>query len=704
MFDKLRQKASPRSKVHYGLGEDEKLKRRSYLQFTLLAAGLGMLCGAVAIGFRFLVEGMTGLFGTGNPGLHTWPVYLLIILIPALGGLCAGLIISRWAPEAKGHGVPEVMEAMALKGGRMRMRVIGAKAMASAVTIGSGGSAGREGPIVHMSSALGSSLGSRLGLTTYHVRILVGCGAAGAISATFNTPLAGIIFAIELILPEIRTRSFIPVVLTSVFANITSWSLLRYLGFGEVFVFGGRGGEALAFHLQHPMELGFYLLLGLAAGLVAILFTRSLYSTEDAFDRLSIPSAAKPAIGGLIVGVVGVVIFHQTGDFRVFGIGYDSIRWVLDFEVGDLAWGLFFTLVALVLLKVLSTSLTLGSGGSGGVFAPSLCMGAMLGGAIGVAVNLIPLPFDVGHPGAYALVGMAAVFAGASRATLTAIIIIFEMTGDYFIIIPLMFACVIADGVAAWGFRESIYTMKLKRRGVRLDMDREADIMEQISVREIMHRKVQTVPPDLPLEKLRDRMMDTGHMGFPVVEPPRVSDGDDGKAKRAKGQRMVGIVTHRDFQKAWEKGRCDATVGDVMTRDVVTITPSMTLEDVLLHTGWRPLNHLPVVDHDRPGELIGFVTKGDILRAYRFRRYSLYEQSTALTRNERRRKRRREDERRRKLRELREIAECAAGPGRGSRESDTAEGAGAGGGKKPATTRRAPGRRGRGGQGRDREV
>jgi CIC family chloride channel protein len=290
-------------------------------------------------------------------------------------------------------------------------------------------------------------------------------------------------------------------------------------------------------------------------------------------------------------------------------------------------------------------------------------MGAMLGGAFGVAVNLMELPFQVGHPGAYALVGMAAVFAGASRATLTSIVIIFEMTGDYYIIIPLMFACVIADGVGALFLKDSIYTTKLSRRGLHVETDRNSAVLEHITVREIMHRRVETVTPRTTLKELMKKMMATGHMGFPVVEEhPR--DGMSGEAKptsrkgaeanSGKGRgRLVGIVTHRDFQKAFEDGQFDLTVGDIMSRELVTISRSMTLEQALLSTGWRPFSHLPVVSDEDPKELIGFVTKGDILRAYRFHKVCILEETANLTKADRRRERRKREElRKRHIREL----------------------------------------------------
>jgi CIC family chloride channel protein len=252
-------------------------------------------------------------------------------------------------------------------------------------------------------------------------------------------------------------------------------------------------------------------------------------------------------------------------------------------------------------LKILATSLTIGSGGSGGVFAPSLFMGAMLGGGFGIIVNMYFPDITAGYA-AYVLVGMAAMFAGASRATLTSIVIVFEMTGDYPIILPLMFSCVIADAIGAYMLKESIYTIKLKRKGIRIQHGRDINLMEAITVRESMTKDVQTVQENMTIGQLSNRIQDTGHMAFPVMD---------------SNYRLIGIVTHSDVRRALKNGKADHPVSEIETTKLITVTPENTLNDALLKIGHSEINHLPVVAVDDPNKLVGFLTKGDIIKAYR---------------------------------------------------------------------------------------
>jgi CIC family chloride channel protein len=568
----------------------------NYWLFNLLAVTTGVACGLIAIGFRYLIFGMQDTFRIQELAETTNPLqYWYIILIPMIGGLIVGLLTYYLAREAKGHGVPEVMEAVAVHSGRMRPRVVGVKALASAVTIGSGGSAGREGPIVVMGSATGSSIGQMLKLSPYQTRVLLACGAAGGISATFNTPIAGVLFALELVITEFKTRSFIPIVISSVFGTVISRSILAMLGVQETFIF-----DVPQYTLETPWELIFYLVLGILAGLVAILFIKSLMTVEDAFEKISIPHYTKPMIGGLCIGILGFVILVYTGNAHVFGVGYGSIEALL---ANDMVFQVVF---ALILLKILATSLTIGSGGSGGVFAPSLFIGAMLGGAFGIVIHGAFPDITAGHE-AYVLVGMAALFAGSSRATLTAIVIIFEMTGDYAIILPLMFACVIADAIGAYWLKDSIYTCKLRKRGIRIQHGRDINLMEAITVDETMTKDVQTVQEDMTIIKLSQMMQETGHMAFPVM---------DSKYK------LIGIVTHSDVRTALKNGQHTHPIIEIETTKLITVTPEDTLNGALLKIGNTEINHLPVVAATDPHKLVGFLTKGDILKAYRKKQMS----------------------------------------------------------------------------------
>ncbi|RLI82520.1 hypothetical protein DRP07_05080 [Archaeoglobales archaeon] len=556
------------------------------VKFNLLAIITGVTCGFIAIGFRYLIFGFNDLFfsGLGSAMGFISPYYL--ILIPAIGGIFVGFLTYYFAPEAKGHGVPEVMNAVALQGGRIRPRVVAVKALASSICIGSGGSAGREGPIVQMGSATGSTIAQLLRLTPYQTKILVACGAAGGIAGTFNTPIAGVLFSLELIIRELKIRSFTPIVISSVFATIVSRIFLGFLGIKTAFVF-----EVPPYTLKTPYEIVFYLFLGLLAGAVALTYTKTLYRFEDFFEAIKIPEYIKPSIGGFIVGMIGLVVFLTTGKTHTFGVGYESIEMLFRGEL------VFEVVLALVFLKILATSITLGSGGSGGIFAPSLFIGSMLGAAYGMVLQML-FPTVVSNHIAYAIVGMAAVFAGASRATLTSTIIVFEMTGDYAIILPLMFACVISCTFFKIFSEDTIYTLKLRRRGIIIEQEMDVNLMRTIRVRDIMKREIDTVTEDTPVSELSKRISKTGHMGFPVVR--------DGK--------LVGMVTHSDFENI-EDTR-GLYVLDIMTTDVIKAYPDETLEDVIMKSGGRDISHFPVVDPSDDSKLIGFFTKGDIIRAY----------------------------------------------------------------------------------------
>ncbi len=400
------------------------LTQADQLYMVLVATVLGLLGGLGAVGFRLFIDAVNWAAWRRAPfsldyvaGLPFW----WKVAAPTAGGLIVGLITWRFAREARGHGVPEVMAAVALQGGRIRPRVVIAKLLASGICIGSGGSVGREGPIVQIGSALGSTLGQWLRIDQRRLRTLVGCGAAAGIAATFNAPVAGALFAVEVILGDFGVAQFAPIVISSVAATVVS----RYF-LGDFPAF-----EVPAYSLVHASELFAYAGLGVIAGLVAIAFTRTLYAVEDAFERVPVTPPLRAVIGGAMIGVIGIFVPH------IFGVGYEAITEALH---GRFAWHF---LALLVVLKILAVSITIGSGGSGGVFAPSLFIGAMLGGSVGTVVHNI-WPTSTAGVGAYALVGMGAVVGAATHAPITAILIIFEMTGDYKIILPLMLAVVVS--------------------------------------------------------------------------------------------------------------------------------------------------------------------------------------------------------------------------------------------------------------------
>jgi CIC family chloride channel protein len=544
---------------------------------TALVVGLGAGFGAVV--FRWLINSFTTLAFDGGRQALGFLGHYYVLLVPAIGGLFVGPMIYRFAREAKGHGVPEVMEAVALKGGRIRPIVVVIKALASSICIGTGGSAGREGPIVQIGSALGSTVGQALRMSDDRIRMLVACGAAGGIAATFNAPVAGVLFALEIILGEFTVAHFSTVVIASVTASVIA----------RVFLGNVPAFAVPEYALRSPWELPLYILLGVVAAPVGVGFIRTLYRLEDTFDAWNFPEYLKPVVGGLGVGAIG--LFAP----QIFGVGYAGIEAVLHNGTA------LSTLAILLVAKVLATSLTLGSGGSGGVFAPSLFMGAMLGGAFGDLVHRA-LPNITALPGAYALVGMAAVFAAGAHAPITAIIILFEMTGDYRIILPLMLSTVIATLLAQHLESESIYTMKLSRRGVRLERGRDIDVMQSVRVAEAMTTEVEPVPVDMHLSELARRFQNDRRHAFPVID-------HDGA--------LYGIVSLQDVERTLtrESGN-KLTAGDIATRSLVTAYPDEPMRVALKRMGPRDLSTLPVVDRGSPHKLLGIIRRRDIVKAY----------------------------------------------------------------------------------------
>jgi CIC family chloride channel protein len=571
---------------------------------TAIVVGAGTGLGAV--GFIELIALVERLFFGGGEAAFGFLGRGLLILGPAVGGSLAGPIIAFFAKEAKGHGVPEVMQAIALRGGRIRPRVVVAKVAASALCIGSGGSAGREGPIVQVGAALGSTVGQWLRLSETRIRNLVACGAAAGIAATFNAPIAGVVFAMEIILGELQLGDLGNVVISAVTAATVA----------RVFL-GDRPAFAVPnYNMKTPWEVLLYVVLGILSALVAVAFIRLLYWFEDRFDSWHFPMALKPAVGGVLLGALaffyplvlslGLAPAPEIGlgfpllDHlpHIFGSGFPTIQVTLQ---SQLAFGLLF---ALVFLKMLGTSLTLGSGNSGGIFAPSLFMGAALGGAFGSLVQAVA-PGATAGPGAFAAVGMAAVFAGAARAPFTAILIVFEMTDDYQLIIPLMASVIVSLIIAERLHRESIYTLKLTRRGIHLRRGRDLDVMETVRVDEVMAPQPVTISADLPVLRLADEFVRTGRHGFPVLN-------EDGS--------LFGMVSLEDYRRVMQGEKPglsdDLLVRDIATCDVVSVFPDDTVGTTMRRMAPRDLSRLPVVAREDPRRLLGVVRRNDIVRAY----------------------------------------------------------------------------------------
>jgi len=557
------------------------LYRAEHLYMVLVALAIGVMGGGAAVLFRLCIRFVN--IAVWHQGPYTLEYLAALpawwkLAGPAGGGLVVGLITYYFAREARGHGVPEVMEAVALRSGRIRPRVVVAKLFASAVCIGSGGSVGREGPIVQVGSALGSTIGQWLRIDPRRLRTLVGCGAAAGIAATFNAPVAGALFAVEIILGDFGVSQFSPIVISSVMATVVSH---RFLGDFPAFVVPD-------YRLAHASELVAYVGLGVLAGLVAIAFIRVLYGLEDAFERVPGYPPLKSLAGGLLVGIIGLWAPH------VFGVGYEAIDAAL---LGTLSW---YFMLALVALKILAVSITIGSGGSGGVFAPSLFIGAMLGGAVGAIVDSI-WPAATGGVGAYALVGMGAVVAAGTNAPITAILIIFELTGDYAIILPLMVSCIIATLLSTQLLDASIYTLKLRRRGVDIHRGRAVNVLDHVPVTEIMRHDVRTVSPREGLPSLLGHLIDRPGATLFVTDERR---------------RLLGLVTAEQVQPVMRDPA--ALEGLVIAEDVMLdsrypcVASDRSVADVMRLLGdYR--GEIPVVEGDR---LVGVIWPEDVLDRY----------------------------------------------------------------------------------------
>jgi len=556
------------------------LRSSEMIAGLVLAAMVGVVAGLGAVAFRWLITNFQSLFFDGGGQLLSFLGNYYVIIIPALGGLLVGALIYFFAREAKGHGVPEVMEAVALKGGRIRPRVSVVKALASSICIGSGGSVGREGPIVQIGSSFGSSIGQWLKLPDETLKVLVACGAAGGIAATFNAPIAGVFFALEVILGRVVTRRFAYVVISAVVADFVA----------QVFLGDTRAFPIPAFGIVSPWEFLFYVVLGILSALAALAFIYLLYRCEDLFESWKIPDYLKPALGGLAIGAIGL---YSTD---LFGVGYEGISKALS---GELVLGV---LLLLCLLKIVATSLTLGSGGSGGIFAPSLFIGAMLGTAVGSAFGSF-FPSITAPAGAYGVVGMAAVFAGAARAPFSAILIIFEMTHDYAIILPLMTAVVISTVISRAIKHESIYTLKLLRRGVDIEREEIGEVLRNTTVKEAMTKDFPTVPVTMKIDKLVRLFQKTGNHGFPVID-------DNGL--------LAGVITQTDLERQLRAASANRklTAGDIAVRNPFVAYPDQTL-DRLIDSVDESEARIPVVSREDSRQLLGVLGRHEIISAYR---------------------------------------------------------------------------------------
>jgi CIC family chloride channel protein len=556
-------------------------KEHSFM--AVLAAIVGVAAGFGAVGFRYLINFIQMIaYGSIDEllGIVSSVPWYLRIAIPAAGGLIVGPLIYFLAREAKGHGVPEVMEAVALRGGVIRKRVVAVKTLASAISIGTGGSVGREGPIVQIGSAIGSVVGQLINTSADRMRTLVGCGAAAGIAATFNAPIAGSIFALEIILGDFGVATFSPIVISSVMATAIS---RHFLGDFPAFI-------VPVYELVSVWEFPLYMTLGLVCAIIALLFIKVLYFAEDTFERVRFPEYLKAAVGGVMLGSMGLLFPH------ILGVGYGAIDLSL---AQELSW---WFLLMLILIKILATSITIGSGGSGGIFAPSLFLGAMTGAAFGILVNNF-FPDITASSGAYAIVGMAAVVSATTHGPLTAILMLFEMTGEYKIILPLMITCIVSSLAIRNLSRESIYTLKLLRRGVNIREGREVNVLKSISVKDVMNPNVETVTERMSQSEISECVTKSKYNSFPMLD-------HTGK--------LMGILSFNDYRDAiYNEDLKELIIArDLATTNLVTVTMENNLYDALELITQKDFSIMPVVSSKDASQLMGVLSRRDIIGAY----------------------------------------------------------------------------------------
>ena len=560
-----------------------KAKMTEHSFILIMAVLIGLLGGLGAVLIQWMIKEFQQIFWQGEFNLDTLraiPWYWKIA-VPLFGGIVVGFVIQFVAKEAKGHGVPEVMEAIALHNGIIRMRVVVAKLFSSALYIASGGSVGREGPVIQIGSAIGSTIGQLFRVNHKRMRIFVACGAASGIAAAFNAPVAGALFAVEIILGDFAVPQFSPIVISSVTATVVS---RHFLGDFPALI-------VAPYHLVSPLELINYAVLGLLSGIVAVMFIKTLYFTEDFFDKFNIPEYYKGAAGGLMIGIIGLMMP------QIFGVGYDTIDAALA--------GHLFTWVAfgLVFVKILATSISLGSGGSGGIFAPSLFLGAMLGTAFGGLMHYL-FPAWTAESGAYALVAMGGLVGATTHGPITAILIIFELTNDYKIILPLMITTIIATIVSNRLQKESIYTLKLVRRGVNIFAGREVNVLRSLKVSEVIKKDISQVNANASFSEVLDKMVNSQHNFIYLVD---------------QSKHLCGYISMNEIRqtiKDYDNLKDVLIAEDMAVPNVTIMKESDNLDIVMKQFGRNGLDEMPVISADGNGEVIGTVWQTDVIDAY----------------------------------------------------------------------------------------
>ena len=570
----------------------------------LVATVIGVLMGLAAVAFIWPLRQSEFLADQFRGYQNLW---LLVLLGPAIGGLITGVLCTLLTKEGVGPGVTSVMYAVQRKKGKLSWKIGLRKWLASTATIGSGGSAGAEGPIVTIGAVVGSNIARLLGTGSQHSATLLGCGAAAGLASVFNAPIAGIFFVMELILRDFSLKTFTPIVIAAVVSSATTQGILgdaALFDVGDSFVRGD-----LKFNV---LQIPTFLILGLVCGLLGSVFVRSLDTTERLFASSRLPIYVRPMVGGLLLGVLGLGIywFVSTGNIpKFYGNGYPTIEALLDpnfyfltdaHEELHKATPILLALIGLALVKLIATSITVGSGGAGGLFAPSLMIGAATGGAVGYAVHAIGW-FPGTSPAFFALVGMAALVSATTHAPLTAILIVYEVTQSYELILPLMFAAVVSTIVSRFMYRESVYTFKLSRLGVRLGSMSDLTVLRRLTPEDLNVQPATCVQFSDSAQHLVDLMESTGIAEFVVKD-------DHGK--------YCGMVTSEDLRSAlvYRESIPLLQVSELQRSDLPTITNEETLDIVLDKFTKSDVQSLVILSDK--GEIMGLISRSCLMSRY----------------------------------------------------------------------------------------
>jgi CIC family chloride channel protein len=579
---------------------------REEMLLILIAILVGVAAGLSAIAFGWMVRHADDFFFVQMASsfhILDQKIYL-VPFIPAIGAFLVSVLITYVIPQAKGPGVPSVVHSLTKQGGIIPFRVAVGKAVGSAVTIGSGGSAGTEAPIIHIGSTMGSVVGQWLKLSPQYMPVIVASGAAAGFGAIFNAPIAGVLFALEIFLQDINYKTFTPVVV----ASVTASTLSRAVTHNSIAIFA-LPSELNSYNYQW-YELGCFVALGLLCALVSVGFIRTFSFIENVFQKLKVPSVFKPAIGAFLVGIIGLLMLKlvQSPGYKpaVFGNGYDWIQYMLNpavygfsVEGYSMAGKMIFLLLV---LKLLATCLTLGSGGVGGEFGPALFFGSSLGASFMLLLQTIGISF-ISTPTNYAIVGMAGLIAGTTHAPLTAILLLFELTGNYSIILPIMIASVLSTTCAQLLESNSIYTLHLKKLGIQMGGLADITIMRKIPIHQVPITTCPVIHPESPVQVLVEEAKRYTHSDFIVTD----SDG-----------KYIGMISRKDFRAALlYHDAIPLLIAEELMKHYPPLYPTDTLETALNRLTHYEVESLPVIETSNSKQFpLGVVTHTDMMKTY----------------------------------------------------------------------------------------